>query len=538
MRRRDIARTLLVSTAGSMLIAERSRAGGGTSARYERTSAEIGAGVTPTNHEYLPYDWPRYGADPTGVVNSRDAIQNALTAAGHETTAASCDVTPGKYRCDAGLTWDTNKVGVALNGSTIDFSRMTSGHAIQFTNSARSVNVRPLLNAVHSLKDGYLTGPGVNVTGVDCLYINDSGSNSEPGVKIRDVSFQDFATDATFANGVSFTVFDSCMFTLLSGVATTYSVIQAAGNNTGERNSFINCTWFNKQFLISNLATLAADINCIACSFDYFSRAFSITGGAGSVTVIGGHMEANSDADNWGFVQGSISALILSAVTFAVTGNRSTHDLFWSDSTVTNGGIFIRDCFLGTGRVTFDKHLIGGGGNARVDNLIQSGFGAHPVIAASLNCLAYGGFENAHYVAEWILGGSNPAVRSSERARTGAWSLSLPGSAGNQPFASSSVACRPGQYFQGEYWYACPTIAGTSGTFLGKIEFLDRGGNSLGTTQITVAKANVTAWTRAGFRSFAPAPAGTVIAQLTFVVFGIASGDATCYVDDVIANVA
>jgi hypothetical protein len=328
------------------------------------------------------------------------------------------------------------------------------------------------------------------------------------------------------------------MFTLLSGVATTYSVIQAAGENTGERNTFMNCTWFNKQLLISNLATIAADINCIACSFDYFARAFSVTGGGGSITVIGGHMEANTDTDNWGFVRGSISALIVTGVTFAVTGNRIKYDLFWSDSTATNGGIFVRDCFLGTGPVTFAKYLIGGGGNARVDNLIQNNLGAHPVLAISLNLLAYGGFENSRYTAEWILSGADPAVRSDANARAESWSLSLPGVPGNQPFASSAFSCRPGQYFQGEYWYLCPTITGTGGTFLGQIEYLDRGGNSLHTTQITIINANVITWTRAGFKSFAPAPTGTASAKLSFVVFGVVSGNATTYIDDVVVNVA
>lgn len=538
MKRRDIVGTLFSSAIGSALIVNQSQAQTRTPPRYTRTAAEIAAGVTPTNYAYMPYDWPRYGADPMGAVNSSTAIQNALTAAGQETTAAICNVTCGRYRCDTGLTWDANKVGVNLNGSTLDFSHMTTGHAVQFTNSNGSVNIRPELNAVHPLQNGYLIGPGVGVTAVDCVYINDSVSNSQPGIKIKNVSFQDFATDATFVSGVSFTLFESCMFTLLSGVATTYSIIQQAGDNTGERNTFLDCTWFNKQFLINNLATIAADIICIGCSFDYFQRAFSVTGGGGSITVIGGHIEADTDTDNWGFVGGSISALILSGVTFGVTGNRVNFDLFWSDSTATNGGVFIRDCFLGTGAVAFTKYVIGGTGNARVDNLIQNNLGSHPVLAASLNLLAYGGFENANYTAEWTLGGATPAVRSNARARTGKWSLSLPGAAGNRPFASSALLCRPGQYLQGEYWYLSPTITGTSGTFVGQIDFLDKGGNSLGTTRITVTTANVVTWARAGFKSLAPAPIGTVSAQLSFTVSGIASGNATSYVDDIVANIA
>ena len=47
-------------------------------ALYPRTTAEIAAGVTPTNYAYPPGDVRRYGADPTGVADSTEAFTNAL----------------------------------------------------------------------------------------------------------------------------------------------------------------------------------------------------------------------------------------------------------------------------------------------------------------------------------------------------------------------------------------------------------------------------------------------------------------------------
>ena len=51
------------------------------SATYDRTSAEISAGVTPSNYGYPPLNVLRYGADATGVADSTTAINNALTVA-------------------------------------------------------------------------------------------------------------------------------------------------------------------------------------------------------------------------------------------------------------------------------------------------------------------------------------------------------------------------------------------------------------------------------------------------------------------------
>ncbi|HEX7114961.1 MAG TPA: hypothetical protein VF193_07500 [Steroidobacter sp.] len=46
-------------------------------ALYPRTAAEVAAGVTPTNYAYEPGHVDRYGADPTGAVDSKAAIQMA-----------------------------------------------------------------------------------------------------------------------------------------------------------------------------------------------------------------------------------------------------------------------------------------------------------------------------------------------------------------------------------------------------------------------------------------------------------------------------
>jgi Pectate lyase superfamily protein len=54
---------------------------------YPQTASEQTAGITPTNFGYPPGNILRYGADPTGVYDSKVAFQNAITVA--ELTAGS-----------------------------------------------------------------------------------------------------------------------------------------------------------------------------------------------------------------------------------------------------------------------------------------------------------------------------------------------------------------------------------------------------------------------------------------------------------------
>lgn len=84
MQRRDLSRILLAAPAVSVLGAATVIAQSSTTAAstgYAPTAAENAAGVAPTNMQYLPGDVRRYGADPTGAIDSTGAIQCALNIA-------------------------------------------------------------------------------------------------------------------------------------------------------------------------------------------------------------------------------------------------------------------------------------------------------------------------------------------------------------------------------------------------------------------------------------------------------------------------
>jgi hypothetical protein len=550
MKRREIAGALLTSAAGAALVPNKSEAQACTTPCHARTDAEISAGVTPTNYMHAEVDLRRYGFAGLGSSTSKPdtiAFNSAISVAQQYATSGADTIYGGaritfpqgtNFYPSAGLTWDFNKISVDLNGSTLNFSNLTTGNAIAPLNSITGpnlANLRPLINACHPLMNGYLIGPGVSKTRVSCFYIDDATNSSVSSLKFRNLGVRDFATDIFFGAGAFCTLFESCNFTLTSGRATTYSVIQSG--YPGERQTFIDCQWFNKQFLIENSAG-ASDLFFIGCSFDYFTRAFNCTAG-GTISVIGGHIESNTDIDNWAYVSRSDSSIIMADLQLTLTGNKTAYDMFWSDATCTNGGIFIRDCVAAFGPRTFSTHLIGGAGNARVDNLIQNNGSNHPVIARGLNLLAYGGFEQSSYANDWAFSGTTVASRTNAYSRSGTYSLQLPFTANDAPTrAVAKRGCSPGRYIQGEFWYLAPSIEGTGYAFHCETSYLDDAGASLGTTAVMVVTTNVTTWTRQGFKAQTPAPVGTVTAQLLFVANGVTSGTATGYLDDVILNIS
>jgi hypothetical protein len=96
MQRRDLSRILLTATAAPLLAAKSVTAQTGSAPFYPQSAAESAAAVTPVNCNYPPGNVLRYGADPTGAMDSTAAIQSALNVAqavylpaGHYSTSAA-----------------------------------------------------------------------------------------------------------------------------------------------------------------------------------------------------------------------------------------------------------------------------------------------------------------------------------------------------------------------------------------------------------------------------------------------------------------
>ena len=102
-------------------------------ASYARTSAEISAGVTPTNYAYPPEDVRRYGAHADGVTDDLPAFNQAFLVAQQSGGVVTLDpgasyaITSGNLLIPAGATLDggVRYLGSLLNNTATDIGALT-----------------------------------------------------------------------------------------------------------------------------------------------------------------------------------------------------------------------------------------------------------------------------------------------------------------------------------------------------------------------------------------------------------------------------
>ena len=476
-----------------------------------------------------------FGAKGDGTTNDTAAIQAALDYA-NTLGNASLVFAPGVYKCNTGLTFYPNTVAVKGNGAKIDFSGMTSGYAISFSQSITNANIRNALNKAHPISDLYMVGPtgSVSVTAVKAIDQNPiSGSYWLSGITFNSCSFANFKRCVEFGNGSFLFTFFACSFYTLSGTGYDYCLYQpSGGSNYGENNEFIACYFgitIGSVYLQQNGN---ATTFFKGCSFDYAANVLYAQAGT---IYCDGYIESNTDTDYWIKISGTNTIVRLSGQV-TVSGNKSAYELFYSDSTVTTGGLVLDANIEFGGSVTYTpttRNIVAGTGRTLCRYVGSSQSTVHPAIGGGLNFLANGGFESAS-LTDWTLTGTTPPARSTAQAHAGTYSLAFTGSSTNTPAASRNIPCQPGQMFTGGLWYYCNNITGTSGTFYIQYNFLDAGGTTIsGGSNLTVTTNQGTSWLYLQLSPQIAAPAGTVNVQLAISVFGTASGSPVAYIDDV-----
>lgn len=142
-------------------------------ALYPRTTAEISAGVTPTNYQYEPGDVRRYGAVGDGVTDDTTAIQNALSI------DAPMLFYDGTYLCN-NLTQTHDFQRIYSNGEVVLKKNANGDH---FTSSGDNVE----LNGIGFRGDASsptFTGDGIVMSGDNPRLIN-CGSRWCPGLPVK-----------------------------------------------------------------------------------------------------------------------------------------------------------------------------------------------------------------------------------------------------------------------------------------------------------------------------------------------------------------
>src|ERR1700677_1773634 len=82
-RRSFLISSAALAAAGAARTSDGAGSASGSQGDFGRTRSEAAAGVTPTDPEYPAGDVRRYGADPTGKIDSSAAWANAIASNDH-----------------------------------------------------------------------------------------------------------------------------------------------------------------------------------------------------------------------------------------------------------------------------------------------------------------------------------------------------------------------------------------------------------------------------------------------------------------------
>jgi hypothetical protein len=230
---------------------------------YQRTAAEIAAGVTPTNYVYPPGDARRYGADLTGVADSTAALQAAINSS----AGAFVYLPNGTYKITS-LTAVANLrlTGQSRNGVTINAS--TAGVAFDGYGFGNLWLEHFSLNTSNDAATGIRLGNGVQHIGIVDVALVGSGAATNSGAGL-------------LLNSGTPGAFSGNLVTDLFYIAGYKFGIQCIGNSISTN------TWTSMSF--HNTYVLGRSAGIIAGSIGLWMDAN--TNGVGS-TFVGGTIES------------------------------------------------------------------------------------------------------------------------------------------------------------------------------------------------------------------------------------------------------
>ena len=491
-----------------------------------QTAAEIAASVVPTNLAYPELDPRRYGIDFTGTTASDAQFANLLAVAAQFASAfIRFPQITGTMRLDNGFTTDPSKLGIDFGGITIDGSHSAATYYWQIIPSDTNPNNSPLEIAAHPYSNAIFIGPSASVNST-ALFLN-SVTEDITSVKFDRIQWREWITDIIIGAGTFCCTWTGCQFTQTSGIANTSYSVAISSSAEGERNSFIDCFWFNKFYLM-NLQSPNSDTWFQNCSIDTFYRAFNVLAGQCYVNMC--HMENVTDVDVWGYAANPALLSITNSI-FTTQIAKTVYDFFTSGSGNT-GGVVILNCALNGGGRPLTTYLVGGGGNTRVAGLTLASGDQHPSIGPGANLLAYGTMESSSWAGDWTLSVTGTPTQSNTVAHSGTYSMKLAGSSTTSPGAQATRACVPGQFAIADLWWQAPTM-GSSTAFVVALSYTDAAGVLLsGSTNLVNDTAVVSTWTHVQYGLSIAAPPGTVKAILAIYMFGTTAGSPVAYVDD------
>jgi hypothetical protein len=150
-------------------------------ALYQQSLAEFNAGITPVNYQYPPGNILRYGADPTGVADSKTAILNAGACAGQGVFFPA-----GTYSVSGTLAYSTNQYWVCNSRAVINYAAASGSAAAPLCNFVATVNMRGPFVFNHNANSLAMTNPTIynaNYIAGACIMVQGNDSTID-GIEV------------------------------------------------------------------------------------------------------------------------------------------------------------------------------------------------------------------------------------------------------------------------------------------------------------------------------------------------------------------
>ena len=496
---------------------------------YQRTSAEIAAGVTPTNYAYLPGYAYRYGAKFDGVTDDTTAINAALSIKGSTVIfpAGQTAIVSGT------LTHDISQVAIEGNGAALNFRSMTSGRAWNITTTNADPTTQYLVHRAHPIRNLYILGPDKS-SNVDCFYATPilvSSTYWMGGLLWENVGIIGFRNAFTDCAGAIFWEWrGGGLNSDVSFTAGVFLKLTTNGTqNSGENHQLNHVIIGNCQGVIWDSAGNAnCDIYAVDCSFDGVD--FVITGGStiggasasANLIVQGGHIEAWT-ANN--YLGATDQGILMSSVTFVVGTPSATQAMFNSTASGQGAsltrGVQLNDCLFSVGSGTWTQYICDGTGPFSARGSKIQGIFSPPLFSQ---------FNNQ--INNFTLAGASPLVSWTISGTVTADTTTIPTGTTPTPTASIKIAgvgsaltkfSLTAEQFGLVSYYAMTSGMSSGDTLTTTINYLDSNGVSIGNTSTVNANGTSIAWTyffsSLGSAVGAP-PTGTVTAEIEFSVTG------------------
>lgn len=520
---------------------------------WPATTAETAAGVTPVSLLYPPYESRRYGALANGTANDAPKLANLISAAqqGMGTYASRrVDLVSdtGAFKCTSGLTIDPQKILLDGNGCALDFSTILSAFSgLKLSATTENLNVLGLLHGVRGVRNLLIVMPGytdnANGVGIELIDETDDGSGNYRGPRHRldSISILGGQYGLKFNTGS----FAECITGLTIGHDTDHELHTGiygvpSWTDGGEPPSLFGTFIYNGVRAI-HLAG-AGGIKLIGGNIDG-CKTIAKHDGFGMISLIGMYFEFTDGDDTQYKVElddaNSKAELVDCEITCrADVGIRDTKAFAFVDGT-----LILRNVKFASTNVQWytanSGFLVEGPGTVVASGVKYYGFPWSPLVAKSLQWLAYPDFTDANALDAFTLSnvgaGDNPVITNISDGTTAKdalhFSVNNGGILNDESAALFVHSVIPGRTVTTVGQIYAPAMTGSNVRFEIIMSFKDSGGNVIdGPFTEVIASATVANWTTFGFSSGVPNGAETVELNYRARATGAVGADKEVYI--------